>query len=133
MRYLIILYEISDQFHKFNYLFQPYITILASNFRGKPTISLVTILHESIEKSTLKKTEGANGRSQVVPITIGVTLGLFEGRVIPLSNPVLKGIERIGFSRSLHGTKHKVTVLADSLCGPFGLVQASLSLYANGT
>jgi hypothetical protein len=51
-------------------LFQPYITILVSNFTGKPTISLVTILHESIEKSTLKKTEGANGRSQVEPIFI---------------------------------------------------------------
>jgi hypothetical protein len=62
-----------------------------------------------------------------------VTLDLFEICVTPLTNPVLKGIERVSFSGSLHESKHKVTVSADSLCGPFGLVKASLSLHANGS
>ena len=48
-----------------------------------------------------------------------VTLDLSEVCVIPLTSPVLKGIERIGFSGPFHGVRHKVTASADSLCGPF--------------
>ena len=41
-------------------------------------------------------------------------------------------IERIGFSGSLDGTQHKVTVSADSLSGPFALLDDITSKY-NGT
>jgi hypothetical protein len=68
-----------------------------------------------------------------VPITISVTLDLYEVSVTLLTSPVLKGIERLSFSGPFHRSKHKVIVSTDSLSGPFALMHAVVILEANGT